>query len=91
MISLLIVKIYNNFEWKLDILKQHRDNPFALMNGINRNILEYLKSKYPRNKNLFVPVELESKFDRINFLTLHENNMLVNSGYSFSGKNLTRD
>ena len=53
--SLIIVKMYNNLERKIE-LPQH--NPFSLMNSMNKNILEYLKSKYPRNKNLFVPVEL---------------------------------
>ena len=85
--SLIIIKMYNNLSKKVKISNL---NPFELMNSMNKNILEYLKTKYPRNKNLFVPVELESKFDRINFLTLHENNMLVNSGFSFSEKNMTR-
>lgn len=85
--SLLIVKLYNNHIKQIDPIRQ---NPFSLMNSINRNILEYLKSKYPRNKNLFVPVELEEKFDPINFITMHENNTLVNMNVTFSVRNSTR-
>ena len=60
------------------------------MNDINKGVLAYLKSKYPRNKNLFVPTELQSKFDQVNYLTLHENNMLVNMGLTFTKKNASR-
>ena len=60
------------------------------MNHINKGILAYLKSKYPRNKNVFVPAELQSKFDKINFLTNHENNVLVNAGITFTNKFATR-
>ena len=60
------------------------------MNDVNKGILEYLKSKYPRNKNIFVPAELQSKFDKVNYLSLHQNNMLVNAGITFTNKNATR-
>lgn len=60
------------------------------MNRINRDILGYLKSKYPRAKNLFVPYELNVKFEEINYITLCENNILLNAGFTFTEKDAER-
>ena len=53
------------------------------MNAMNKDILGYLMSKYPRAKNLFVPYEVNKKFDEVTFVTLAENNILKNAGVSF--------
>ena len=65
-------------------------NAFEVVNKINKSILEYQKSKYPKNKALPVPAGIENLFEKFNYLNLFQNDMLVNSGYAFTGNNQTR-
>lgn len=61
------------------------DNPFTTVNQINKSLLEYLKSKYPKKKGLAVPIDLDNEFESINYLDMFQNDMLVNSGFTFTG------
>lgn len=49
-----------------------------------------MKSKYPRNKGLSVPMGLEREFETINFFGLLQNDMLVNSKISFTKRDASR-
>lgn len=53
--NLAIISIYIEKKALTDKLSI---NPFKSMNQINKNTLSYLKTKYPRAKNLPTPFEL---------------------------------
>ena len=82
---LALIKSYNR-----NSLYRIISNPFKLVNNINRSLLEYLKSKYPKKKGLAVPHGLDDQFEKIDYLGMFQNDMLANSGFSFTGSGDTR-
>lgn len=75
-----VVGLKTNFEYSLDIFKNFNRSQSVLIN--------YIKEKYPRAGNIFVPGDLMKVFPEFNMVERPENDMLRNAGICFLDANI---
>jgi hypothetical protein len=66
-----------------DFWNLHRQGLLEWLEMSQRKVLEFLKTKYPRNRRVFKPLELEKELDSINNSEDPRFDIIRNIGLSF--------